>query len=63
VYPIAATLSKPLYVYEASTNELITQYEGVCVASKAMKVCDKTINKYLKSGEVYKGMLFRLDIV
>jgi group I intron endonuclease len=56
---ISATLSRPVDVYNAETMEIIEQYSGVVVASKALHMSTATLYKYLNTGDPYKGLIFR----
>jgi len=71
---ISTALSTPIYVFDSNTQKLLATYSGIVAASKALKIYNQTIKKYLTSpprgggplgggprggGEAYKGMFFR----
>lgn len=50
--------SKYIYVYDASTNQLISTYLGLREASKMLRMSNNTISKHIASGLPYKGKIF-----
>jgi group I intron endonuclease len=50
--------SKFIYVFDASTNLLISKYLGMREASRELRMSDNTIRKYLSTGKPYKGLIF-----
>jgi len=50
--------SKYIFVFNASTKQLISRYLGYREACKALGMHHETIRKHLISGEPYKGMIF-----
>ena len=56
-------IKKAIFVYDIGRN-FIGKYEGVTIASKALKISHLTIKNYAKVGGVYKNYIFsynRLD--
>jgi group I intron endonuclease len=50
--------SKLIYVFDASTNQLIAKYLGMREASRELRMSDHTIRKYIASGLPYNGKIF-----
>lgn len=50
-------LRKKVYVYN-SNKELTASYIGAVVASKELHISNQTINKYIDTGNIYKGKYF-----
>jgi group I intron endonuclease len=48
-------LSKPIYIYDMNTKELIKSYSGVIQAKKNLKIGTDTLKKYILSGKYYKN--------
>lgn len=56
---IGIAQSRPICVLDAITYSLLFKYPGVRVTRKELKIGSDTLNKYLKSGMPYKGIIFK----
>ncbi|RUO95833.1 hypothetical protein BC936DRAFT_143132 [Jimgerdemannia flammicorona] len=50
--------SQYLYVFDATTKQLISSYLGLREACREMSMSHHTIRKHIASGRAYKGMIF-----
>jgi len=51
---ISQLFSKPVYLYDANTFELIAKYDKQKSLIEALKISPKTIIKYKDTGEVFR---------
>lgn len=56
-----AKIRKRIYVYDATTKELIKVYSGTVEAKKDLKIGYDTLNRCCKTQEPYKGMILSKD--
>jgi hypothetical protein len=48
-----------VFVYKADSLELLTKHPSAESAAKYLGLCGDTVLKYLKSGKVFRGFLFK----
>jgi group I intron endonuclease len=58
---LSGLASKPVSLYDKN-GSLHSNYSGIRAMAKTFNCCNKTINRYIKSGKIFKGIgIIRLD--
>ena len=58
-----AKIRKQVFVYDATTKDLIKVYSGVVEAKTDLKIGYDTLKNYCKSHKPYKGMILSMVLL